>query len=118
MSAEGFKWRREAEEERKEGGKSKGARRQRGKKGETQTRKYAIALFVSIPPSLPHSPTHSSKYNDHRKVISKLSQSEDSEPTESHKKKARRETEGTAGYQSPPVVYAYREEQLVMRERG
>lgn len=117
VSAEGFKWRREAEEERKEGEKSKQARRQRGKKGETQTRKYAIALFVSIPPSLPHSPTHSSKYNDHRKVISKLSQSEDSEPTESHKKRGNGETEETVGYHSP-VVYAYRKEQLVMRERG
>ena len=67
VSAEGFKWRREAEEERKEGEKSKQAWRQRGKKGEMRTREYAIALFVSIPPSLPHSPTHSSKYNDHKK---------------------------------------------------
>lgn len=32
---------------------------------------------------------HGGKYNDHRKVISKLSQSEDSEPTENQKKKHR-----------------------------
>ena len=98
-------------------GEIKGSAAAERKEGRDADKKICYRSLC-LHPSLPHSPTHSSKYNDHRKVISKLSQSEDSEPTESHKKKARRETEGTAGYQSPPVVYAYREEQLVMRERG
>lgn len=109
-----------------------GKRKKRGKKGRNQSKcgareerrerrrqenMLSLSLSPSLPPSLPHSPTHSSKYNDHRKVISKLSQSEDSEPTENHKKRGNGETEETGGYHSP-VVYAYRKEQLVMRERG
>lgn len=76
----------------------------------------SLSLSPSLPPSLTRPHTVVSTMIT-KKVISKLSQSEDSEPTESHKKRGKGEMEGTAGYHSR-VVYAYRKEQLVMREWG
>lgn len=97
----------EEDREKERGGEIKAERSQRGRR---ERHRQENVLSFSLSPSLPHSPTHSSKYNDHRKVISKLSQSEDSEPTESHKKK-HRETEGALGSHSP-VLYVHRNEQL------
>lgn len=60
-----------------------------------------------LSPSLPHSPTHRSKYNDHRKVISKLNQAKDSEPTERHRTK-RKETERGVGKHCKQTVCLYK----------
>lgn len=74
--------------------KERGISKQSGGKEEAGNDRQENVLSFSLSPSLPRSPTHSSKYNDHRKVISELSQSEDSEPTESHEKKTHRESFG------------------------
>lgn len=73
-----MKWKKTGK--RKEGVKSKQSpsKEEEGK----STGKTMCYLSLCLPPS----PTHSSKNNDHRKVISKLSQLEDSESTENHKK--------------------------------
>lgn len=66
--------RREGVEENrkvKRGGEIKAEQWQRGKR-ERHRRENMPSFPLS--PSLPHSPTRGSKYNDHRKVISKLSQ--------------------------------------------
>lgn len=76
----------EEDREKARGGGGEKSKPSGGREEEGKRHRQENVLSFSLSPSLPHSPTHSSKYNDHRKVISKLSQSEDSEPTESHKK--------------------------------
>lgn len=66
-----------------------GIKAEQQKRGRWERHRQESMLSFSLSPSLPDSPTHTSKYCDHRKVISKLSQSEDNEPTESHEKKHR-----------------------------
>lgn len=71
---------------RKEEGQIKAEQWQKGRRGQHR-QENVLSHSLSLSRSLSYPPTHSSKYNDHRKVISKLSQSEDGESTESKWKK-------------------------------
>lgn len=69
---------------RKEEGQIKAEQWQKGRRGQHR-QENVLSHSLSLSRSLSYPPTHSSKYNDHRKVISKLSQSEDGESTESNR---------------------------------
>lgn len=69
---------------RQEEGEIKAEQWQKGRRGQHR-QQNVLSHSLSLSRSLSYPPTHSSKYNDHRKVISKLSQSEDGESTESNR---------------------------------
>ncbi len=90
VSVEGLRGRKKEWKTTGERGREGGIKAERWQRGRWKRHRQESMPSFSLSLSLPPSPTHSSKYCDHRKVISKLSQSEDNEPTESHRKKHRK----------------------------